>query len=135
MIAVHDVLWCNPFLAGLDGDGHAVLVAATNKHNLFTLRAQIADIDIGRHIHPSQMSDVHRPVSIGQCRSYCITFVFLVFFAVCHVILFLVTIGDIQVTAYPGGIVLVVVLVNVFFVALNRLVVDVGGLAHHRYPH
>ena len=99
------------------------------------LRAQVADIDIGRHIHPSQMSDVHRPVGVGQCRSYCITFVFLVFFAVCHVILFLVTIGDIQVTAYPGGIVLVVVLVNVFFVALNRLVVDVGGLAHHRYPH
>ena len=70
VVAVHDLLGGDALLAGALGHGHAVLIAAAHKHHVNALQAQVAHIDVGRHIHASQMADVNRSVSIGQRRRH-----------------------------------------------------------------
>ena len=69
MVAVHDLLGGDALLAGALGHGHAVLVATADEQHVLALQTQVAHIDVGRHIHASQMANVDRTVSIGQrCR-------------------------------------------------------------------
>jgi len=82
VVSVHDVLRRASFLAGFDGDGHAVFIATADEENLLTHRPQVARIDVGRHIYARQMSYMHRPVGIGQRRCDSVSFVLLV--RVCH---------------------------------------------------
>ena len=65
MVAVNNVLWCNTFLLCFDGNGHAMLVAATYHEHILTLEAQIAHIDVGRDINSGQMADVYWTIGIG----------------------------------------------------------------------
>ena len=53
-------------LAGTDGDGYAVLVRAADEEYLAALEAQVAHVDVGRHIDAGQMAYVYTAVSVGQ---------------------------------------------------------------------
>ena len=77
MIAVYDVLRRAAFFLGADGDGHSVLVRATDENHVFFLEPQIADVDVCRHVNAGEVSDVYRPVGIRQCRCDSGTFEFL----------------------------------------------------------
>ena len=79
MIAVHHVLHGASLLLGADGHGHAVLIASTHKQHLATLQTQVSCIDVGRHIHASQVADVHRPIGIRQSRRHRCSLVVLLF--------------------------------------------------------
>ena len=70
VVAVAYVLRRHTFFLGLDGDGHAVLVAAAYELHVLALEAQVAHIDVGRHIDAGQVADVHRAVGIGQGRGH-----------------------------------------------------------------
>lgn len=56
------------FLHGLDGDGRAMFIAATDKNHIPFLCSQVADIDIRRNIGPGQMAYVFQSIGIGQGR-------------------------------------------------------------------
>ena len=50
------------------------------------LQAQVADIDVGGHIHPRQVADVHRPVGVRQGRCHRGTFEILFHIWLCFII-------------------------------------------------
>lgn len=83
MIAVADILRCNPFFFGTNGDGHSVLVATADEDHVLLLQAKIAHIDVGRNIYPGEVSDVHTAVGIGQCGGDSGAFEFLFFHLDC----------------------------------------------------
>ena len=66
MVPIHDVLWGDSLLAGLYGDGHAVLVAAADEQYVAPLQTQVAGVDVGGHIDAGQVTDVHGAVGVGQ---------------------------------------------------------------------
>ena len=68
VVAVYHVLWSDAFFLGADGDGHAVLVRTSDEHHLLLLQPQVAHVDVGRHIHAGQVSDVYATVGVGKCR-------------------------------------------------------------------
>ena len=70
MIAVHNLLGGDALLAGALSHGHAVLIASTHEQHILALQAQVTHIDVGRHIHASQVADVDGSVSIGQRRRH-----------------------------------------------------------------
>ena len=74
MVTVNNILRANPFLAGFDGDWHAMLIRTADKYHLFAFEAQVANIDIGRNIYTGKVSDVHWTIGVGQGRSYSCTF-------------------------------------------------------------
>ena len=86
VIAVHNVLRRAAFFLGADGDGHPVLVASADEEDFLLLQAQVADIDVGGHIHPRQVADVHRPVGVGQGRCHRGTFEILFHIWLCFII-------------------------------------------------
>ena len=79
MIAVHHVLHGASLFLRTDGHGHTVFIASTHKQHLATLQAQVSCIDVGRHIHASQVADVHRPIGIRQSRRHRCSLVVLLF--------------------------------------------------------
>ena len=68
VIAVHHILWSTSFFLGADGDWHTVLVATTDEQYALAFQAKIACIDVGRHIHACEVSDVDRTVGVGESR-------------------------------------------------------------------
>ena len=70
VIAVYHLLNRDAFLACADCHGHTVLVATADEHHFLLLQAQIAHIDVGRHIHASQVADVYSTVGVWQSRSH-----------------------------------------------------------------
>ena len=66
VIAVYHLLHGDALLACTDSNGHTMLVASAYKHHLFLLQAQIAHVDVGRHIHTSQVANVHTTIGIRQ---------------------------------------------------------------------
>ena len=92
VVSVHNILRGDTLLASLDGDGYTMLVAASDEHHILALSTQVTNINVGRNINTRQMSDVDRPVGIRQRRGYGITLEMLVFFAICHSLLFLVSV-------------------------------------------
>ena len=66
VVFVHDVLGTAALLACLDGDGHAVLVAAAHIQHLLSAKTEISHINVGRHINSGKMPDMHRAVCIRQ---------------------------------------------------------------------
>ena len=69
VVSVHHLLHADALLAGTDCYGHTMLVAATYEQHVAPLQSQVAHIYVCRHIHASQVSDVHGTVGIGQSRS------------------------------------------------------------------
>ena len=84
VVTVHDVLRGNALFACLYGNRHTMLIASAYKHYLLTCTAQIPHIHIRRHVHPCQMSYMHWPIGIRECRCNGITLKLLVFLVVCH---------------------------------------------------
>ena len=68
VVAVNHVLRCAAFLLRADGDWNSMFVAASHKQHLLALQTKIACIDICRHIHAGQVSDMHRAVGVRKCR-------------------------------------------------------------------
>ena len=68
VIAVHHLLHGNTLLAGTDGNGHAMLVAAAYEYHVTSLQTQVAYIYVRRNIHTRQMPYMHRAVGIRQSR-------------------------------------------------------------------
>ena len=66
MIAVTYILRRYTLFFGTYGDGHAVLVAAADKYNVFLFQTKITNVDIGRDIYTSQMAYMNTSVGIGQ---------------------------------------------------------------------
>ena len=66
MIAVDDILWRDAFLACADGDGHAMFVRTADKEYVFFLQTKITYINVCRDINTGQVTDMHRPVGIGE---------------------------------------------------------------------
>ena len=66
VVSVDDLLGRDALLACPDGDGYAVLVRAADKHYGASLQAEVAHVDVGRHIDSGKMSDVNTAVGIGQ---------------------------------------------------------------------
>ena len=91
VVAVDDVLRCYAFAAGLDSDGHAVFVAAADKHHLLALGAQVACVDVSRNVHTGQVTDVYGSVGVGQRRGDGIALVLSVFLGIYHWILFYIS--------------------------------------------
>ena len=70
VILVHYVLRSAALLAGLDGDGHAVLVAAAHIQHILSAKTEIPHINVSRDVHSGKMPDMHRAVGIGQRTSH-----------------------------------------------------------------
>ena len=75
-ITVHDLLRRHPFLAGLDGDGHAVFVASADRNHVAAPEPQVTGINVRRYVNSRQMADMHRTVGIGKSRGNEITLEF-----------------------------------------------------------
>ena len=86
VIAVHDLLGGDALLAGALGHGYTMLIAATHEQYVLALQAQVSHVDVGRHIHTSQVTDVNRTVSIRQRRRHQRACKFLLFLH-CHIII------------------------------------------------
>ena len=68
MVAVNDLLGGHALFLGADGDGHSVLVTASNEHHVHLLETLVTDINIGRNVCACQMAYVQRAVGVGQGR-------------------------------------------------------------------
>ena len=80
VIAVNHILRCDALFAGTHCHGHSMLVRAADEYHFLFLQSEIAHVDVGRHIHASQVSDVHSAVGVWQCRcDQCALKVFLLF--------------------------------------------------------
>ena len=85
VVAIYDVLWRDAFLASLDGDGDAVLIAAAYEDDLLALGAKVAHVDVGRDVDTCQVANMHGTVGIGQSRSDGVAAEVLVFLCIYHV--------------------------------------------------
>ena len=66
VVFVYYVLRAASLLAGLDGYGHAVLVASAHIQHILPAQAEIPNVNIGGHIHAGQMPDMHRTIGVWQ---------------------------------------------------------------------
>ena len=67
VVAVYDVLRGDALLLGAEGDGHAVLIRPTDEEDVASAESQIARVDVGWQVDTGKVSDMHRPVRVGQC--------------------------------------------------------------------
>ena len=68
VVTIDHVLRCDAFLAGTYSNGYTMLVATANEQHILLLQAQVTYVDVGRHIHTCQMTDVNTSVGIRQRR-------------------------------------------------------------------
>jgi hypothetical protein len=74
VVFVNHLLRSNSFLAGFYGDGYPVFVGTTDKYHILTFGAEVADVNVGRHINTGKMTDVYGAIGIWKSRSYSIAF-------------------------------------------------------------
>ena len=70
MVLVHNILRSYALFAGLDGDGHAVFVAAADEHHILPAHAQVADIDVSGNVSAGQVADMDGTVGVGKCAGH-----------------------------------------------------------------
>ncbi len=70
MIAVDNILRRNALLAGTDGDGYTMLVAATDEDYILPFQSEVSHIYVRRYVHSGQMPYVHTAVGVGQSRRH-----------------------------------------------------------------
>jgi len=75
MVLIHNSLWSCILMPGLDGYGNPMLIGAANRYNICAFCSKIAGVNIGRDVNTRQMSNMHRPIGIGQRRSNKISFI------------------------------------------------------------
>ena len=68
MVAVYYILGGDALFAGADGDGHSMLVAASDHLDILASQAQETCVDVGGDIYPGEVADVYRAVGIGERR-------------------------------------------------------------------
>ena len=68
MVFVHYILRRTPLLSGLNGNRHAMLIRAAYIYNLLAFKAQVSDINVGRHIHSCKVPYVDTAVGVWQRR-------------------------------------------------------------------
>ena len=66
MELVHHLLRGDAPLLGLKGDRHTVFIGATDKEHLPSAQSQVAGVDVCRHVDAGEVTDVHRPIGVGQ---------------------------------------------------------------------
>ena len=70
VVLVHDILRRDTLVFRLDGDGHAVLVAAADKQHILSPHAEVTDIDVAGDVGTGQVADMDRTVGIGECTGH-----------------------------------------------------------------
>ena len=74
VVTVHDLLRRDALLAGLDGDGHAVLVRSADRQHVAAPEPQVTGVDVRRYVNSRQVADMHGAVGIGERRSHEVAF-------------------------------------------------------------
>ena len=77
MVFVHDILRRAALLAGLNGDGHPMLIRSAHEEHVPAAHSQVPDVDISGNVDSRQVSDVNRSVGIRQSGRNKITLKFL----------------------------------------------------------
>ena len=68
VITIDNILRGHTLFLSLDRDRHPVFVRSTDKCHILTFLPQIPHVNIGRHVYPRQVSDMHGSIRIGQSR-------------------------------------------------------------------
>ena len=66
VVAVDHVLHSAAFFFCPNGHRHAMLIAAAYEEHILALRAEISHIDVGWHIHASEVADMDWAIGIGK---------------------------------------------------------------------
>ncbi len=66
MVAVYYILGGDALFAGADGDGHSMLVAASDHLDILAAQAQETCVDVGGDIYPGEVADVYRAVGVRE---------------------------------------------------------------------
>ena len=67
VIMIDDFFRCLPLFFGSNRNCNTMLIASTNKKNIFSFHSQIASINICWHINTSQMPNMNWTIGIGKC--------------------------------------------------------------------
>ena len=78
VVAVDDLLGGDALFAGTQGNGDTMFVGAAYHDDVASAQTQEAGIDVGRDVDAGQMTDMDRPVGIGEGRRYECSFEFLI---------------------------------------------------------
>ena len=66
VVLVHDVLRSDALGAGLDGDGHAVLVGAADEDDVLAPHPEVADVDVAGDVGTGQVADMDGTVGVRK---------------------------------------------------------------------
>ena len=66
VVAVHDLLRLDAFLAGAEHDRDAVLVGAADVEDVAALEALVAAEEVGGEVGAGEVAEVERPVGVGE---------------------------------------------------------------------
>jgi len=66
VVAVYNSLRADSFLFCFECNGHTVLVGAPDEQDVLSFESEITNINVCRDVNAGQVSDVNRPVGIGQ---------------------------------------------------------------------
>ena len=75
MVPVDDILRTHPLTTCLQGYGNAMLIRSADMDNVLSAQPLVTGINIGRHIHTGQVTQVEGAVGIGECRGNEVSFV------------------------------------------------------------
>ena len=89
VIAVYHVLHSNALFLCADCHWHAVLVRTSDEHHFPTLQAEIAHINVCRHVYASQVAYMHGTIGVWQSCCHCCSLEFIFFH--CNVFFYSVT--------------------------------------------
>ncbi|EMR01121.1 hypothetical protein ADICEAN_03760 [Cesiribacter andamanensis AMV16] len=65
VVLVYHLLGAHPFFLSADGNGHPMFIGTTDKQHILSPAAQVAYVNIGRHIYACQVTNVHGAIGIG----------------------------------------------------------------------
>ena len=68
VITIDNILRGHTLFLSLDRDRYPVFIRSPDKSHILTLFPQISHVNIGRHVYPRQVSDMHGSIRIGQSR-------------------------------------------------------------------
>ena len=69
MVTIYNILRTEPFFFCFESNGNTVFVGTSDKQYFLSFESEVANINVCRNVNAGQMSDVNRPVGIGQSCS------------------------------------------------------------------
>ena len=75
VVLIYHILRGYALVACLDGDGHTVLVRATNPDYISATQTQITHINIGGNIYARQVTNMYRTIGVWERRSHQISLI------------------------------------------------------------